>query len=498
VTPGTSLVSCLPETTPTASAARSLRRIKPKDLQAMLEVTASSHRTIATLLRLACTCALVSLAACSYGGGSSSGGGASSEAAPAVEEEPLQVARLVWSPAGGPVAAYDISVSRNGGAYELEQTALTRVFEVEGRTGERFSLRVRAVDAAGNRGPDSEPSAEIIFTEDGPALAQASSESTAPIAETRSLAEPASDEGGAAVAAADASPEVGGDASTTRGDVNGDGAADLLWVSPAGVMATRLDGDALATLSEAGAPNGWDIAGFGDFDGDASVDLLWTGNDGALAYSTVSDAASGLVALGVLEADETVVAVGDFDGNGVSDLVVHASDAGAHAWWKLDPNAGPTIRELDQPGEGSALAATGDFDGDDTDDLLWRASDGSVHVDFLVEGRVDDILVVSNGGDAALAAADFDGDGIDDILVRDTGGALAVWSMSDRAAPMVGTAPVDAGADWTVASAADYDGNGIADVLWSQGESLVLRLDGDPVDLPIDAGSDWALIPVGL
>jgi hypothetical protein len=411
-----------------------------------------------------------------------------------VEEDPIQVARLVWEAAEGPVAGYVIEVARNGGTFELEQTSSTRNFDVEGQVGESFRVRVKAIDSAGNEGPLSDPSDTIYFTENGPALAQASSDPSAPSAQTSSVPAP----GGGNEGSAAAEPDGANAAPTTRGDVDGDGTADLLWTSPSAIMATGLDGNALATLSEGAAPNGWTAAGFGDFDGDADVDLLWTGSDGALAYSAVADAASGLVALGVLEADETVVAVGDFDGNGVSDLVVHASDAGNHAWWMLDPSVGPTIHALDQPDAGSTLAAAGDFDGDGTDDLLWRAADGSLHVDFLAEGEAEDILVVSHGGNAALAAADFDGDGIDDILVRDAAGALGVWSMSGRATPTAGAAPVDAGADWTVVSAADYDGNGVADVLWAQGDALVLRLDGDPTDLPIDAGSDWSLVPAGI
>lgn len=455
-----------------------------------------TQRSLANLLRLACICAFLPMAACSYGGGSSSGGGGAAAAGAVVDEEPpqVQVARIVWSPARGPVAEYDIEVARNGGPFQLEQTLPTQIFEVEGEVGERFRLRVTAVDADGVRGPASDPSDEIIFTEDGPAVAQASTDQATPAASTASLPAPASS------ASTPAESPVSADANGgtgVRGDVNGDGAADLIWASRSSVMATRLDGDALATVVEGAAPEGWDVAGFGDFDGDGAVDLLWTAADGALAYSALDDASAGLVALGVLEADETIVAVGDFDGSGTSDLIVRAGD-GSHAWWKSDPNEGLTLHGMEQPDASSELAGSGDFDGDGTDDLLWVAADGSLHADFLAAGEVDAILVVSNGGDTVLGAGDFTGDGVDDVLIRDASGALAVLAMGERTAPSIETGPIDAGTDWSVETVADFDGNGVADVLWVQGSSRVLRLDGDPVDLPIDAGSDWMLVPAGL
>ena len=242
--------------------------------------------------------------------------------------------------------------------------------------------------------------------------------------------------------------------------------------------------------------DGWSVAGFGDFDADGAVDLLWTAEDGALAYSTLDAADTGLVALGVLEADESVVAVGDLDGDGAGDLVVKAGD-GSHAAWTFEPE-GVAIQTLDQPDAASSLAASGDFDGDATTDLLWQAADGSLHADFFAGGEVDAILVVSNGGDTVLGAGDFTGDGVDDVLIRDASGRLGVLAMGDRAQSAALSGPVDAGSDWNVESVGDYDGNGVADVLWTRGDSLVLRLDGDPVDLPIDAGSDWMLIPAGL
>ena len=455
---------------------------------------AANHapRTLATLLRLACICAFLPMAACSYGGGSSGGSGAAPSGALENTAPEVQVARIVWGPALGPVSSYDIEISRNDGPYVLEQTLPTQIFEIEGEVGERVRVRVTAVDAQGERGPASEPSDEILFTEDGPVLAQASVEATAPVAQTASLPAPVVPSGSSAGSEA-TTPEL----AVVRGDVNGDGASDLLWASPTSVMSTALDGDALATIAESAAPEGWSVAGFGDFDGDGEVDLLWTGEQGALAYSSVSDASANLVALGVLEADETVVAIADLNGDSVSDLVVRAGD-GSHAHWSFDADEGLDIALLEQPDAVSALAATGDFDGDGTDDLLWQAADSILHADFFTAGAVDAILVVSHGGDAALGAGDFDGDGIDDLLIRDASGLLAVLGMGDRAAPVALTSPIDAGTDWSVETVADFDGNGISDVLWRQGDSRVLRLDGDPVDLPIDAGSDWTLVPAGV
>jgi hypothetical protein len=233
------------------------------------------------------------------------------------------------------------------------------------------------------------------------------------------------------------------------GDVDGDGAPDLLVSSPYQGTARRgavylVSAADIQTMSLADATVkfegdvdggwvGWDIAGNQDFDGDGLNDMLFgaPGSGTGRAYlehgigtgtgqSVKSLATSDAKWMGEVSGDEagaSVTFLGDVDGDGMADAAVGAPGAkllgeevglvyvlsgGGNDWQSglVGLEDAPAILAGREAGDraGNTLAAAGDVDGDGQDDVLVScvmcATRGAV---YLVHGPIS--------GEAALDVA---------------------------------------------------------------------------------------------
>lgn len=165
------------------------------------------------------------------------------------------------------------------------------------------------------------------------------------------------------------------------GDVDGDGRSDLLLENEGfnAIAYWIMDGAGVSRYSSAYArPSGYAMAARGDFNGDGRLDiawsrasdrslLLWQGNGIGFEQSVIGNYASGWVIAGA----------GDIDGDERSDLILTGS--GSAAYWIMQGNI--PIRY--SPGfiapTGYRLGAIGDYNGDGRTDLAWdRVTDGAV------------------------------------------------------------------------------------------------------------------------
>jgi len=264
------------------------------------------------------------------------------------------------------------------------------------------------------------------------------------------------------------SAPVGGDqlgfAVAGAGDVDGDGAADLV----VGAFANDSGGgNAGAVFVYSGASGdiiyefigdnvrenlGYAVAS-GDINGDGTPDIL----AGAPSYSLAEDTAVGVgrvyTWIGATGAKGrgyigthangrfgyNVAVTGDVDQDGMADFAV--AESGYHDSSRADRGAvyiysgqsGDLIRSLvgQEPGDrfGHALANLGDLDGDGYPELAvgahrysaLRISSGRV---YIFSGRTGDTLLILDGaslfeqfGFAVAAAGDVDGDGVSDVAV---------------------------------------------------------------------------------
>ena len=173
------------------------------------------------------------------------------------------------------------------------------------------------------------------------------------------------------------------------GDFNGDGRDDILWRHNDGTVSNWL-GTAVGgfTANDANAarfaPTNWHVAGTGDFNGDGRDDVLWRNDNGQLSNwlgtatggFTLNDA----VALTMVDPAWKIAGTGDFNGDGRDDILWRHTDGTLSNW--LGQANGGFVNNGGVSGTNVPLAwsvvAVGDYNGDGRDDILWRHTDGTL------------------------------------------------------------------------------------------------------------------------
>jgi ELWxxDGT repeat protein len=163
----------------------------------------------------------------------------------------------------------------------------------------------------------------------------------------------------------------------------------------------------------------WSVAGVGDFDGDGRKDILWRNASGEVAVwmmngtaiTRSSDLTSGGVAVRP-DASWSVAGVGDFNHDGRSDILWRNS-TGALAVWLMDGTAIAASGAITSGGAPIAPDASwhvvevGDFNGDGNSDILWRNDSGAMS-EWLMNGTaVMQSVVPSANGVAAMPDASW-------------------------------------------------------------------------------------------
>jgi hypothetical protein len=169
------------------------------------------------------------------------------------------------------------------------------------------------------------------------------------------------------------------------GDFDGDGKADILWrnsvtgenyLYPMNGLSIKATEGSVRTVTD----QNWQVAGIGDFDGDGKADVLWRHATLGQNYIYFMDGTTIKPSEGFIRAvpdlNWQVKGVGDFDGDGKADIVWRNSTSGQNYLYLME---GMVIK----PTEGSIrtvtdlawqIVAVGDYDGDGKSDLLWRNS----------------------------------------------------------------------------------------------------------------------------
>jgi hypothetical protein len=169
------------------------------------------------------------------------------------------------------------------------------------------------------------------------------------------------------------------------GDFDGDGKDDILWRNSVTGENYLYPMDGLSIKATEGyvrtvADLNWKVVGVADFDGDGKADVLWRHAASGQNYvypmdGTTIKASEGFIRT-VADLSWQVKGVGDFDGDGKADIVWRNSTSGQNYLYPMD---GTTIK----PTEGYLrtvadlnwqIVAVGDYDGDGKSDLLWRNS----------------------------------------------------------------------------------------------------------------------------
>jgi hypothetical protein len=266
-----------------------------------------------------------------------------------------------------------------------------------------------------------------------------------------------------------------------------------------------IDGDPARGRGLSGGGD-WRLAATGDFDGDGVTDLVWRNTAGAHTVWIMAPG-GGTTFEGVLGSGGwTVEATGDFDDDGRTDLVWRETATGINVMWLMDGAAVHTATAIggDQAWRLAPAAVGFDANGDGRSDLVWTHAVSGVHVLWTMSGStVTGSRVLGGDGNWQLVATgDFDGDGRGDLLWRHRDqGAVVLWLMADgsvRSSHVVGGDPA-----WTVVAAMDTDGDRRAELFWKHfGNGTVVRwsMDGPTVRSRAVLGGDafWRLVGRGV
>ncbi len=263
----------------------------------------------------------------------------------------------------------------------------------------------------------------------------------------------------------------------------------------------------------------WSVAGISDFDGNGGADVLWRNVDGTLVDWTMKGAviaSGGVLNLGGTavrpDASWSVAGVGDFDGDSRSDILWRNSN-GTLVDWAMNGSAilssgmvtaaGSAV----MPDASWSVAGIGDFDGDGRSDVLWRNSSGEV-AGWLMNGSMvaagSDITFAGSAArpDASWSIAgigDFNHDGKSDILWRNANGSLALWLMNGTTIAASGNlmfngTAVAPDASWHVVEVGDFNGDSNADILWRNDSGALAEwlMNGDAISQAVTPASNGA------
>ena len=266
-------------------------------------------------------------------------------------------------------------------------------------------------------------------------------------------------------------------------DLDGDGAADLLWrnIETGSVAAWRMTGPTVPEqppfdrLIASDVPLAWQTVGVGDVNGDGKGDLIWRhteNGDVAIWFMDGQHVMQEPIIAPAVPLAWRIVGIGDLDGDGKADLIWRHTQNGDVAVWLMN---GPGVKQGPIIAPGVPLAwdvvGVGDVNGDGKADLIWRHTQNGDVALWLMDGvTVKQAPVVARGvtlGWQIAGVADLDGDGKVDVIWRDRqSGDVAAWLMNGGMVARTAVVSLRVPLAWQVVRVDDVNGDGQADLIW--------------------------------
>jgi hypothetical protein len=224
---------------------------------------------------------------------------------------------------------------------------------------------------------------------------------------------------------------------------------------------------------------GWQVEGVGDFFGNGRSDVLWynAGDNQTDIWELNSNGQwQASASPGTFPgAGDKVAGVGNFWGNSTSDILWYNEQTGDASEWEMSNGGWAASADLGaHPGSGWTIAGVGDFFGTGLDDVLWyNAGSGQTDVWEIQNGQWagSTSLGTHPTGYEVVGIGNFAGnaDGTTGVLFYNPStGDTDEWLISNghwAGSIDLGTHP---GGNWQVAAVGNFTGNNTADVLWTQ------------------------------
>ncbi|WP_313497484.1 FG-GAP-like repeat-containing protein [Pseudoxanthomonas mexicana] len=231
----------------------------------------------------------------------------------------------------------------------------------------------------------------------------------------------------------------------------------------------------------------WVVIGTGDFNGDGKADVLWRNSTSGQVYihfmSGINVLPTSGNSLAVPDQNWQIVAVADFDGDGLSDIYWRNMATGVNSLWLMNgltPKSNTVV--FTEANLAWKVVGAGDFDGDGFADLFWRnTSTGDNYVQFMkgnvVQGTSGYSDRVAEQAFQVVAIRDFNNDGKADLYWRNTTtGQNWMWTMDGVRPSRVTYVHYEPNQAWKVVNSGDYNGDGYMDLFWrntSTGQTYV-------------------------
>ncbi|MBQ4107089.1 MAG: VCBS repeat-containing protein [Lentisphaeria bacterium] len=156
--------------------------------------------------------------------------------------------------------------------------------------------------------------------------------------------------------------------------------------------------------------------GLGDFNADGVSDLMLRTADGYLANGAFQEVKG-------VGSEWQVKALGDFNGDGTTDIAIAHTDGGYVGAYLIGKDGSITWGDLGSTEGGIEIVGAGDFNADGTDDVLVKV--GNYYGAWLCgNGAVTGFFGIGTFDAEVQDIADYNADGTDDVLFRTTGGII--------------------------------------------------------------------------
>jgi Ca2+-binding RTX toxin-like protein len=317
-----------------------------------------------------------------------------------------------------------------------------------------------------------------------------------------------------------ANPQIGTLASgfhfAHNGDFNGDGKTDLLMLNDTthDVAVWEMNGTQVAqsaTVGTINAAGGWQFADTGDFNGDGKTDLLMINGttNGVAVWQMDGTQVTANPQVGVMPSGFHFASTGDFNGDGKTDLLMINDTTHDVSIWQMNGTqvtSATTVGTINAAA-GWHFAGVGDFNGDGKTDLFFL--NDTTHGAAVWQMNGNQVTASPQIGTINAAAGwhfadigDFNGDGKSDLLfLNDATHGVAVWQMNGAqvtANPQVGIA---ASGDVYV-GLQDINGDHKSDILFQNPTTHVLtawEMNGTQIAVneqigTVNAAAGWHLV----
>lgn len=225
----------------------------------------------------------------------------------------------------------------------------------------------------------------------------------------------------------------------------------------------------------------------------------------------------GAVSLGTVADQEwRIVGTGDLNGDGSTDLVWHHNTEGWISIWymsgdrRLSADYATPNRVVDTNWR---ISSVGDFNGDGLGDLIWQHRVNGTIAVWIMRGRalVSALnltpSVVADTNWKIVGTGDYDRDGHTDLFWRhEVSGAVAAWRFigTTRVAAVSLTPATVADTSWKIVAITDFNGDGYPDLVWQHDDGSIgtwimngTRMVTGPPLIPGSAPVGWRIVGAG-